>query len=218
MLNYTTSQLQSALSELNYFRSNAQEGLAKKLLDSDISQIENRLKQIKSAAPAVTNGSSTHSLSLKTITAYGWDQSENYVKFYIDIENIIKIDDENITIEVSDNKVSVTIREFNNFNYKFHVGPLSGDVTRDGTYHRKRNNKLVLFIKKSSKQNFTPLLAADKSKEVNAVKPQEKSGDAGNDLMNMMKKMYDEGTPEMKRTIAEAWTKGQEKQSKENLH
>ena len=31
--------------------------------------------------------------------------------------------------------------------------------------------------------------------------------------MNMMKKMYDEGDDEMKRTIAKAWTESREKQS-----
>lgn len=30
-------------------------------------------------------------------------------------------------------------------------------------------------------------------------------------LMNIMKKMYDSGDPELKRTIAKAWTEGQDK-------
>ena len=32
-------------------------------------------------------------------------------------------------------------------------------------------------------------------------------------LSQMMKKMYDEGDDEMKRTIAKAWTEGQEKKN-----
>lgn len=32
--------------------------------------------------------------------------------------------------------------------------------------------------------------------------------------MNMMKKMYDEGDEEMKRTIAKAWTESREKKDK----
>lgn len=35
--------------------------------------------------------------------------------------------------------------------------------------------------------------------------------------MNMMKKMYEEGDENMKRTIAEAWTKAQDKSDKGNL-
>lgn len=36
-------------------------------------------------------------------------------------------------------------------------------------------------------------------------------------LMNMMRKMYDTGDPEMKKMIAKAWTEGQENNLKNNL-
>ena len=48
-----------------------------------------------------------------------------------------------------------------------------------------------------------------KSKEDDPVK----GGDPSAGLMDMMKKMYDEGDENMKRTIAEAWTKAQDKKS-----
>lgn len=40
-----------------------------------------------------------------------------------------------------------------------------------------------------------------------------KAEDPQASLMNMMKKMYEEGDQNMKRTIAEAWTKSQDKKS-----
>ena len=36
-------------------------------------------------------------------------------------------------------------------------------------------------------------------------------GDPSKGLMNMMKKMYDEGDDDMKRTIAKAWTESRDK-------
>lgn len=39
----------------------------------------------------------------------------------------------------------------------------------------------------------------------------EKDADPGASIMNMMKKMYDEGDDDMKRTIAKAWTESQNK-------
>ena len=39
------------------------------------------------------------------------------------------------------------------------------------------------------------------------------SSDPNNALMSIMKKMYDTGDPEMKRTIQKAWMEGQEKKS-----
>ena len=38
--------------------------------------------------------------------------------------------------------------------------------------------------------------------------------DPGTGLMKMMKKMYDEGDDEMKRTISKAWCESQEKRAK----
>lgn len=42
-------------------------------------------------------------------------------------------------------------------------------------------------------------------------KKEDKDANPGDSLMNMMKKMYEEGDDNMKRTIAEAWSKSQNK-------
>lgn len=43
----------------------------------------------------------------------------------------------------------------------------------------------------------------------------DKNQDPQASMMNMMKKMYEEGDEEMKRTIAKAWTESQDKKKKE---
>ena len=56
-------------------------------------------------------------------------------------------------------------------------------------------------------------VAADsKSKAMEPKSDASKDPSAG--LMDMMKKMYEEGDDEMKRTIAKAWTEGQDKKVK----
>ena len=45
----------------------------------------------------------------------------------------------------------------------------------------------------------------------------DKDKDPSESLMDMMKKMYEEGDDEMKRTIAKAWTESREKQAAGNL-
>jgi len=59
---------------------------------------------------------------------------------------------------------------------------------------------------------FAEKTAADAKKKSDDVKFDDKA-DPSAGLMNMMKKMYDEGDDEMKRTIAKAWTEGQEKKN-----
>jgi len=54
--------------------------------------------------------------------------------------------------------------------------------------------------------------AADAKKKTEDPKLDDKA-DPSASLMNLMKKMYDDGDDEMKRTIAKAWTEGQEKKN-----
>ena len=53
-------------------------------------------------------------------------------------------------------------------------------------------------------------MAADSKSKAMDPKP-DASKDPSAGLMDMMKKMYEEGDDEMKRTIAKAWTEGQDK-------
>ena len=59
-------------------------------------------------------------------------------------------------------------------------------------------------------------VAADSKSKAMEPKP-DTSKDPGAGLMDMMKKMYEEGDDEMKRTIAKAWTEGQDKKVKWKL-
>ena len=56
---------------------------------------------------------------------------------------------------------------------------------------------------------MTQVAADSKSKAMDPKPDASKDPSAG--LMDMMKKMYEEGDDEMKRTIAKAWTEGQDK-------
>ena len=64
---------------------------------------------------------------------------------------------------------------------------------------------------KKDKKNWEQLafkedkFASDKKEDKNDSK------DPGAGIMDMMKKMYDEGDDNMKRTLAEAWTKANDK-------
>lgn len=53
----------------------------------------------------------------------------------------------------------------------------------------------------------------DQKKKVLDEDKEEAGADPMGGLMNIMKKMYDSGDSEMKRTIAKAWTEGQDKRN-----
>ena len=60
-------------------------------------------------------------------------------------------------------------------------------------------------------------MAADSKSKAMEPKP-DASKDPSAGLMDMMKKMYEEGDDEMKRTIAKAWTEGQDKKVKHKVN
>ena len=76
---------------------------------------------------------------------------------------------------------------------------------------------VVLFLKKVQEGAKWTFLR--KSEMVKAEKPafapeaSEPGEDPSQGLMKMMKKMYEEGDDEMKRTIAKAWTEGNSKRT-----
>ena len=73
---------------------------------------------------------------------------------------------------------------------------------------------VIMLAKANEGQNWSHVTAVEKAKadKKNEVpKMDDDSGDPSKGLMNMMKKMYDEGDDDMKRTIAKAWTESQNK-------
>ncbi len=73
---------------------------------------------------------------------------------------------------------------------------------------------VVVFLAKSSQgEKWSHLRAVEKAAARDKVKPpsMDESSDPSAGIMNMMKQMYDDGDDEMKRTIAKAWTEGQNK-------
>lgn len=70
---------------------------------------------------------------------------------------------------------------------------------------------IIIKMIKEEKDTWDDLL--EKKKTFSEPKTDPKDPGAG--LMDLMKTMYQEGDPEMKRTIAKAWTESQEKKQKE---
>lgn len=76
---------------------------------------------------------------------------------------------------------------------------------------------VAVYLKKVKEEKWGFLTVTEKHLKDNKSKMFEKgdedeNSEPGAQLMNMMKKMYETGDPEMKRTIAKAWTEGQNKQ------
>ena len=74
-------------------------------------------------------------------------------------------------------------------------------------FNVKSNGVTVTLIKKDPSKHWTDLKP---KKSMLSKEAAEKSKDPQGDLMSMMKEMYQNGDDEMKRTIAQSWTKSQD--------
>jgi calcyclin binding protein len=77
---------------------------------------------------------------------------------------------------------------------------------------------IVIFLRKSETKNWSCVTEKEmKQKDKTSVPKMDPSADPQEGLMSMMKKMYEEGDDEMKRTISKAFTESREKQGADGM-
>ena len=158
------------------------------------------------------------------------------MKLYLTgLKGLDKCPADNIKLDFTNESVSLRlgpITETENKIFTFSIKKTCHKINPDKSYHKVKSDYLLLFLAKHnpgsdwSHITFAEKVAADNKKKSDEPKLDDKA-DPSASLMNvslshelavsnfvmfqMMKKMYDEGDDEMKRTIAKAWTEGQEK-------
>lgn len=187
-------------------------------LKEEMARAESRLKvEENGLAKAKVENKTTPECQIKD---YSWDQSEKYVKLYLTgLSGLGNLDVDSVKVTYTDESLNVRISNLNGKTLLFNIHKTCHKIAPEKSYHKIKSDYLVIFLSKYNPgSNWTHITYAEKAvadaKKTNDTKP----GDIGTDdpsagLMNMMKKLYNEGDEEMKRTIAKAWTEGQEKKN-----
>jgi len=148
--------------------------------------------------------------------SYSWDQSDKFVKFYLtSLKNVQELPQPD-GFEKSFMSRSVMLRVCNlsGKNHVFEIKELAHEINAEKSYYKVKSDMVVIFLAKAKVgQHWSHVTAAEKVKaeKKNEVPKMDDDNDPSKGLMNMMKKMYDEGDDDMKRTIAKAWTESQNK-------
>jgi calcyclin binding protein len=111
--------------------------------------------------------------------------------------------------------VELRLKGYRGQNHIFSIKRLFAQIVPGESKFLLKNNTLTLVIVKKENKSWSQL--AFKEEKIGG-KPEkkeeeEKKEDPQAGIMNMMKKMYEDGDENMKRTIAEAWTKANDKKS-----
>jgi len=162
----------------------------------------------------------TKSVPESQLKDYSWDQSEKYVKLYLTgLNGVSGLDASAVKISYADESLNVRIENLKGKTLLFNIHKTCHKIAPEKSYHKVKSDYLVIFLSKyNAGSNWTHITYAEKAvadaKKTNDAKPSDVgSDDPSAGLMNMMKKLYNEGDEEMKRTIAKAWTEGQEKKN-----
>ncbi|CAG9804231.1 unnamed protein product [Chironomus riparius] len=210
-----TSELQAIKQELIALKDTATKDRVKNLLQKEINSIDNEIREIQMKQLAKEEASKAPTKITVDIKEHAFDESDKFVKLYIPFD-ATQIKDEDVQLDLNEDSFSLVIQTPNK-NHRFVATSLLRTVNVEKSYKKVKSDMVSVYLKKVKEgENWGCLTKTEKrlkeSKSKMFDKNDEDAADSGNQLMNMMKKMYETGDPEMKRTIAKAWTEGQNKQ------
>ena len=165
------------------------------------------------------------SLLFTSISKYAFDTSnEKFIKLYLTegFDGIKSFNSSNIKSKFTKTSFDVCVIGWKNKNYRFSCFNLNKDINPDNSYVKQTNSGLIVYLAKANTSDFWDSL--EKKKGLFGNKDEDKDGgldknkDPNASLMEMMRDMYQNGDPEMKRMIAEAWTKSRDEQENKHKH
>ena len=214
-------ELKDTRDEIKSLLSSATQPRVKKLLQDELARVELEInaeeKRIENAgSPEGTKKqpSKKPQVSLTKITSYAWDQSPKFVKIYITLPEVETLPQEKISSKFTGKSLELRVLGLNGKNYEFQMVHLLHPIIPESSSVKIKSGKLSILLKKEKEENWSCLTVTENLKNIKQQQPKfDETKDPGEGIMDLMKKMYDEGDDEMKRTIAKAWTESREKQN-----
>lgn len=149
------------------------------------------------------------------LSNYAWDQSDKFVKLFISLEKVDTLEPDQVSCLFTRRSVELRVRGLENRNYFLPINNLLMDIDESKSHWKVKKDKVVVFLSKVEPSEWKHLTLSEsqlKDSHKKEISDElESSEDPSQGLMSLMKKMYNEGDDEMKRTIAKAWTEGREK-------
>jgi len=163
------------------------------------------------AAPAKNGAKLPYDTPYKN---YSWDQSDKFVKFYLTgLPGVKDLPNDSFVQDLTATSVKFKVCNLSGKNHVFEIAQLPHSIVPEKSHYKVKPDMVTVLLAKAdqgktwSHATAAAKAQADKKKAATAPAP-EMGQDPQQGLMDMMKKMYDEGDDEMKRTINKAWSEG----------
>ncbi|XP_048188313.1 calcyclin-binding protein-like [Perognathus longimembris pacificus] len=177
-------------------------------------QQKSQKKQVDNEKPAAVVAPITTGYTVK-ISNYGWDQSNKFVKIYITLTGVHQVPNENVQVHFMDRSFDLLVNNLNGKNNSMIVNNLLKPISVEGSSRKvKTDTVLILCKKKAENVRWDYLTQVEKECKEKEKPSYDTEADPSEGLMNVLKKIYEDGDDDMKRTINKAWVESREKQAK----
>ena len=182
-------------------------GLEIRRLQTELMKLDEGNKVTSTSTNAVSNVSDKcYEVKLNN---YGWDQSSARMTLYITLKDVHQLPKEAVICNFTEKSLDLHVLKLDNKNYRLTINDLCEEIDAEQSNVRVKTDMVIIILFKKVAKNWSHVTAVEKRiKELkkNMVPNIGEDADPGAGLMNVVKKMYQEGNDEMKKTIAKAWT------------
>lgn len=161
--------------------------------------------------PTATSGPKCYNVKLNN---YAWDQTDELIKLYVTLENVGTLPKDSVVCNFLDRSVSLYVMGLDNKNYELIINNLCEEIVISKSNFKVKSSMIIINLAKKVLKQWSCVTSVEKRlKEAKTSTPptMSDSSDPNDSLMSLMKKMYQDGDDEMKKTIAKAWTESQDK-------
>jgi len=144
------------------------------------------------------------------VTNYAWDQTDKLMKIYLTLPEVQKLPKEQVSVDFGEQSLRVVVSDLDGRDHRMTVARLDADIIPAESSFKVRKDLVYITLKKKVERTWPSVELKKDSMQNKAPEVPDDNKDPGAGLMDMMKKMYDEGDDEMKRTIAKAWTESRD--------
>ncbi|XP_029160251.1 calcyclin-binding protein [Nylanderia fulva] len=173
---------------------------------------ENKDAAIKPTTPSLNGPQKCYEVKLNN---YGWDQTLTTVKIYITLKDVHQLPKQSIICNFTKDSLDLRVLGLDNKNYNLPINNLCAEIDIEKSSFKIKTDMIVVLLTKKVAKDWSHITLVEKrikDAKSSSVPELGEDNDPGASLMNLMKKMYQDGDDEMKKTIAKAWTESQEKQ------
>lgn len=215
-------ELKLDIEEFNNLIGHASRQRSKDVLGIEIRRLQTELAKLieETKAPIPKQTNVVPSCAQKRydvkLNNYGWDQTGTTVKLYVTLKDVHQLPKEDVVCNFTENSLDLRVFGLDNKNYSLTINNLCEEIDVNNSNFKVKTDMVVVSLAKKVAKHWSHVTGVEKrikESKTTSVPEVGDESDPGASLINLMKKLYQEGDDEVKKMMAKAWTESQEKKA-----